>query len=454
MDDELEARRPANCLVISANQVVTPYPVYPLGAAYVTDALCRNGHIAHHFDLLADGGVPSLEALLEVNRYDLIGISIRNLDSVDSSDPVDFLEDIVKVAECVRRLSKAVLVLGGPAFSIMPESLLDLLGGDYGVLGEGEKIIVELASRVVSGKLPENRLLKSEIVEKISPCRNLTRSTVEYYLNHGGMMNVQTKRGCPFLCSYCSYPTIEGTVTRYRDPDEIAEEVSEMKHRYGARYLFFADSVFNDQTGKYLDIAEALIRKRVSLPWCAFFRPYKISVNDLRLLKQSGLAAMELGTDAVTDRTLAGINKGFDFSNVLQVHNNVVDEEIPCSHYVMFGGPGENSDTLREGFANIRKLDRSVVFAFVGIRILPGTGIYKRAISEGLITADEPLLNPRFYYSPEITREQLESALQKEFAGRVDRIYPCHDFNDRVAMLHQMGHAGPLWDLMLKKRKR
>lgn len=454
MADTLKGCRSANCLIISANQVVTPYPVYPLGAAYITDALRRSGHNAHHFDLLADGGLGELERVLSRNEYDLIGISIRNLDTVDSSDPTDFLDDIVTVAKCVRRRSRAIVVLGGPAFSIMPEPLLDLLGGDYGVVGEGEKVVTRLASQVVSRNLPEDRLLSAEMVQDIAPCVNLTVNTVQYYLDHGGMLNVQTKRGCSFQCSYCSYPTIEGRVTRYRDPDEIAEEVSELQQRYGARYLFFADSVFNDPAGKYLEIAESLIRRDISLPWCAFFRPYEISVDDLRLLKRSGLTAMELGTDGATDRTLAGFNKGFSFADVECVHNRVVAEEIPCAHFIMFGGPGENGETLEEGFENIEKLDRSVVFGFVGIRILPGTGIYDRAVAEGVITSGESLLEPKFYYSSEVTKESVESALRKAFEGRVDRVYPCHEFNERIAMLHQMGHAGPLWDLILKKGRR
>ena len=73
----------------------------------------------------------------------------------------------------------------------------------------------------------------------------------QYYLNHGGMLNVQTKRGCCHNCSYCSYPTIEGRKMRYRDPEVVAAEVQRLSREHKARYIFFTDGVFNDDAGHY-----------------------------------------------------------------------------------------------------------------------------------------------------------------------------------------------------------
>jgi len=117
----------------------------------------------------------------------------------------------------------------------------------------------------------------------------------------------------------------------------------------------------------------------------------------------------------------------------------------------MFGGPNENEITLHEGLANIEKLMNCVVFGFIGIRILPGTGIFERAVEDAVIDAHESLLAPQFYYSPEISREKIEKSLKSSFDGRIDRIYPCHQFDARITMLHGSGHVGPLWNLILRK---
>ncbi|WP_419175759.1 lipid biosynthesis B12-binding/radical SAM protein [Desulfosediminicola sp.] len=449
MAEELSSKAQARCLIVSSNQVVTPYPVFPLGAAYVVAALNRHGHSARHFDLLGDGGMAGFVELLQEQQFDLVGVSIRNLDTVDSASPDEYLDGVVELVGLIRQTLNTRIVLGGPAFSIMPERLMELLEADYGVVGEGEEVMVWLATEIAAGRFPQEKILKAPRLESFATRAEPGIATAQYYTNHGGMLNLQSKRGCPYNCSYCSYPTIEGRKIRYRDPEEVVDEMARLNRDHGAKYLFFADSVFNDPAGKYLEIAETLIRREISIPWCAFFRPENISREDLRLLKRAGLAAVELGTDGATDTTLAGFGKGFSYGDVLKVHENVIAEEIPCAHFIMFGGPGETRATVDEGLKHIEKLDKSVVFAFIGIRILPGTAICDRAIAEGVVAADQSLLKPVFYYSPEVTRQEIETKIMASFASRMDRIYPCHQFYDRIAMLHKIGKVGPLWELLI-----
>lgn len=452
MDESVRKVPCADGLIVSANTVVTPYPVYPLGAACLIGALKKRGHRAEHFDLLADGGLDGLEQFLAERSFHFVGISIRNLDTVDSSAPNQFLSEIVKTVECIRQATASLIVLGGPGFSIMPRELMELLGGDYGIVGEGEELLPWLAAELAAGRLPEEKIFYADPSGGVWQPSDLTSSTAKYYVKHGGMLNVQTKRGCPYRCAYCTYPTIEGSVVRYRDPDLVAEEVNRLRDRSGAKFIFFADSYFNDEEERFLEVAEAMIRHGNSLPWCAFFRPADLQRSDLKLLKRSGLAAIELGTDCTTDKTLKAMGKSFTFEEVLAVHERIVAEDIPCAHYVMFGGPGEDQKTLRQGLKNIELLTNSVVFAFVGIRILPGTGIFNRAVEEGIVQLGTPLLEPVFYFSPLVAREEIEEALQSDFAGKIDRIYPCHEFENQIHFLHQMGHTGPLWDFILKKR--
>ncbi|MGB3223335.1 MAG: lipid biosynthesis B12-binding/radical SAM protein [Desulforhopalus sp.] len=454
MVGQLKGCQSANCLIVSANQVVTPYPVYPLGAACLVGALKKHGHRVNHFDILADGGLGALENFLTGKTYDLVGVSIRNLDTVDSAAPNQFLAEIVETVNCIRQKIDTRIVLGGPAFSILPQSLLELMQADYGIVGEGEVLVPWLASEIAGGRPPLEKIFYSEPSKGLWQPSDLTPSTAGYYIEHGGMLNVQTKRGCPYNCSYCSYPNVEGKTIRYRDPDEVAEEVAHLRDHSGAKYIFFADSFFNDQEGKFLEVAEALVRKGNTLPWCAFFRPQNLETSDLKLLKRSGLAAIEMGTDAGCDRTLAGMRKTFSFDEVLQVHERIIDEEISCAHFIMFGGPDENEETLKEGLENIERLKQCVVFAFAGIRIFPDTGVFERAVADGIINRDQSLLAPIFYYSPHISREKIVESIEQSFADRLDRVYPCHEFEGRIETLHKLGHIGPLWDFILKKRTR
>ena len=442
----------ARCLLISANRVTTPYPVYPIGVAHLMGALIQHGHQADHVDILASNGSGALLQLLQQNNYDVIGISIRNIDSVDSASPKAMIYDIVEVMEEVRNLSHAPVVLGGPGFSIMPQELMVLLKADFGIVGEGEEAFPALIDKLMAGCPIEGKIF-SQSLENYPECTPQYASDVaRYYIDHGGMLNIQTKRGCNYGCSYCSYPAIEGKKVRYRDPARIVEDITRLKKDFDARYIFFTDGVFNDHSDHHLHIAEALIRAGNTTPWCAFFRPQNLCTKDLRLLKKSGMAAMELGTDGATDETLAGINKGFTFDDVVAVNDIIVQESLPCAHFVMFGGPGETKETVKNGIQNLEKLHQCIVFAYVGIRVLPGTRLFRQAKDEGIISADTDIINPVFYYTPAVDRQFIDTELRLGFKGKMDRIYPMEKMDEYVRLFHSMGHTGPLWDLMLHRR--
>lgn len=441
------------CLIISTNEESTPYPVYPLGAAYVAGALRRRGHEARHYDLLADGGLDGLKALLAGEVYQLVGLSIRNLTPEENWVPGGYLQRLRGICEMVRQLQpkETRIVLGGAAFSIVPEEFVAGLGADYGIVGEGEELAPWLAGELAAGVVPPEKIYRAERVQSVARQVDLSESTVAYYMKRGGMLNLQTRRGCPHRCLYCSYPQIEGRTLRFRAADEVAAEALHLQNRYGARHLFFTDSVFNDPGGRYLEIAEALLRAGVTIPWSAFFRPQGLTVEALRLLKRSGLAAAELGTDAACDRTLRGLGKDFSMDDVFTCQQRMTEAEIPVAHFLIFGGPDETADTLEEGLDNITRLEPSVVFVFVGVRILPGTGIYRQALADGLVTREQSLIDPVYYLSPDIPMARLDTRIRDAFAGRLDRIYPCGGFDDRIALLHRLGHSGPLWDLLLRK---
>lgn len=442
-----------DCLLVSANQVVTPYPVYPLGVAHLLGAMENTGHRVTHFDMLATGGADGLRRLLTENRFDLIGVSIRNIDTVDSSVTEGCLAEIHSTINLIRELSDAKVVLGGPGFSIMPEDLMNAFSADYGVVGAGEVLLPELADRIGRGEPPAERLLFSNPTEAVWSKPVFTEQVANYYLEHGGMLNVQTKRGCPYRCSYCTYPHIEGNHVSYRDPDEVAEEVDRLTRECGARYIFFTDGVFNDAKGHFRLVAEAMVRRGNKTPWCAFFRPQGLEREDFDLLRESGMSAMELGTDAASDRTLAALDKGFVFDDVLRIDRLAKEARMPCAHFVMFGGPDEDRQTLDEGLANLEKLDSSMVFIFAGIRILPGTKLHKQAIAEGVVKADQLLLEPTYYFSSKLNGIDLDKELEAAFSSRrLDRVYPCSRITNHLAMLHKTGHVGPLWDALVRAR--
>ncbi|MCF6248714.1 MAG: cobalamin-dependent protein [Desulfobacula sp.] len=442
-------------LLISSNTTTDPMAVYPLGMALVAASLEKEGHHVKQLDLvrhLENIFQPIVRTIKEFDP-DFIGISIRNIDSVDSFAPEGawYLDKVKDIVGQIKDLTQKPVILGGPAFSIMPELILEFLNADFGIVGEGEillnQLIYDLTNKISTKKIIFPTQTPIDQKRFFSPLYE--QKLVDYYFDHSGMLNYQTKRGCPHGCNYCSYPLIEGKKIRCQDPDFIVENLIRLKEKFNVDTLFFTDAIFNDHQGEYLKVVERMIEKKCNMRWAAYFRPEKMSPSELKMLKKSGLYAMEIGSDAACDTTLKGINKSFDFDTILTLNENCIKAQIPCAHFFMFGGPGETQKTVQEGINNIEQLENCVVFAFSGIRILPNTGIQKIAIDQGIISSGNTLLKPCYYVSQLLDKDWMDDTLKAAFKKRKDRFFPPEDGYMRMRALKLFGLKGLLWDLVV-----
>lgn len=439
--------------ILSTNTSTEPYPVYPLGASVIASALMAEGHQVLLFDYLAgERSDARLKQSIDDFNPDFIGISIRNIDNVDSLTPESdwFLAEDKRMVQFVRQASGAPIILGGPAFSIMPEEIMDFLEADYGIVGEGEHLICALVRDINKGRSTP-RITKSEnsFLKGREMCSAYwDKSIMGFYLKKCGIINIQTKRGCPYNCIYCTYPSLEGRHFRVREPEAVVEDVERLKKYNNVDTIFFTDSIFNDPDGHYLRITEKLLLSDMDIRWSGFFRPQGLGRKEIALLKRSGLCAIEAGTDASSDITLSNLRKGFSFDDVLEFNRACIDEEMPTAHYIMFGGPGETIETLDKGLRNIDQLKGSVVFAFSGIRIFPGTGLLSRAIRDGVISENTSLLRPVYYFSPDIDHHAMNASIKGAFKRRRELIFPPSDAQIRIDTMHRFGYRGLLWDML------
>ncbi|MFA6292487.1 MAG: cobalamin-dependent protein, partial [Victivallales bacterium] len=143
-------------LLLSTNTFSEPYSVYPLGMSVIAGALTAAGHEVRQFDPMVCGKDKcheQLTGLLQEFPPGAIGVSVRNLDNMDSSDEsAPLIHDSIEIVRHLRTLSRAPIVIGGSGFSLQPETILRLTGADYGIVGEGEDAAVDLFSKLSAGK--------------------------------------------------------------------------------------------------------------------------------------------------------------------------------------------------------------------------------------------------------------------------------------------------------------
>ena len=444
-------------LLISANITVSPYPVYPLGMSVVAHALTKAGHEVRFYDTLKENNAP--EALAgEIARFqpELVGISVRNIDNVNFMNEQYYIENVKNIVTQVKGVSVAKVVLGGAGFSLIPELILKETGADYGIVGEAESLVVDFVANASRGVYPEQPVIgPAERVEGDCIVSALYDERVlEFYLKSGNIASIQSKRGCSSACVYCSYPILEGKTIRSRDPRTVVDDMELLFHTHKAKLIFFVDSVFNDDEGAYLGLVREMLRRKANIPWTAFIKPKGLTDAVVKEMKEAGLIAVEIGSDASSDTTLKRLGKSFTVQDIVESSDLFVENGVAASHYFMFGGPGETKETAFEGIENIKKLKNCVKFIFMGIRILPGTPLARLAVLEKMIAPGDGLLTPTYYIAPTIDKDWLERTLTEAFAKTRDCIFPPDAVDNSLRVLHKLGYTGALWDLLIPGKQR
>ena len=425
-------------LLVSANRERKPSPVVPLGLLWVA-AAARHEHEVALLDLcFSPDPIRALGERIAEFRPDVVGLGMRNLcgNTYQHSDAI--VDWYATVARAIRAATTVPFVVGGSAFSLQPERLLERLGADHGVVGEGEQEFPSLLAALERGERPPRLVRAAAVTQHLPP--SARRSGLDHlpmpardladprYFTEGfgdGTVNVQTKRGCAFSCAYCDYPDLEGRLVRLRDPEVVADEVLACARIPGASHLFFVDSVFNNPRAHALEVCRAIERRGRALPWVCYATPAVVDEELAQAMARAGCVGVELGSDTGTDETLERLRKPFRREQVLAAHERFAEVGVRDCHTFVVGAFGETVDEVRRTLAFIDEVDPDVA-VFIVFR--------EDREAEGLAEARE--------------RASILDLLAREAPLRPGWVVPELDirFGDRVeALLAQRGIRGPSW---------
>ena len=445
-------------LLLSPNVESLPDPVFPIGLAYIAANLKKN-RIQHQvLDLsFVKDYEAAIESAIHSFQPDIIGLSLRNADNVSFPNYISYLPFYRQVVQIIRRQSQGIIVIGGSAFALMPESILEYLSADIGIVGEGELSFVRLINHLKKKKDYYQTLRSGiidcspEIIENLDalPIPDRSGFDNDSYLKWGGMGNIQTKRGCSFRCIYCTYPIIEGKKVRLRNPSLICDEIESMLE-YGINHLFFVDNVFNYPIDHAQSICQEIISRKLPVKWSCYVNPRFITLKLSELMLAAGCTGLEFGSDAADETMLVNLGKNFAVSDLRSASSICRQSGISFCHNLLLGGPGETMETVHQTVDAIRDTSPTAVICMIGIRVFPKTKLSIIAMKEGMIRPDEDFLRPVFYLSPAMEDEILPF-IEKFSKKNPTWIFPGMNINITVELqkkLRRFGIKGPLWEHM------
>jgi radical SAM superfamily enzyme YgiQ (UPF0313 family) len=244
------------------------------------------------------------------------------------------------------------------------------------------------------------RRRKSGFVKNLAdislPLPGLHLSTPSILKDQEVWIPFQSRRGCPMDCSYCSTATIEGRIIRKHAPEKVVDAISRYAE-VGLDHFFFVDNTFNLPGAYAKKLCERLISSKLKITWRCILYPWKVDDELAEKMARAGCREVSLGFESGSEKILVKMNKKYRPADVRQISERLKKFGIGRMGFLLFGGPGETQETANESLEFADSLDLEAMKITIGIRIYPHTSLQQTAIKNGLITADDNLLIPKFY---------------------------------------------------------
>lgn len=163
------------------------------------------------------------------------------------------------------------------------------------------------------------------------------------FVNH--TVQLRTSCGCPFSCSFCSYPIVaRGFQTM--SPDAIERSIESILRIPGINRIVFIDDTFNVPKARFKEMCKSF--SKYDFKWYSFLRVQFIDEDTIKLMRDSGCCAVYLGIESANDNILNNMNKrakraDFERSIALLRKNG-----IKSVGAFIIGFPGETNQSIKE----------------------------------------------------------------------------------------------------------
>jgi radical SAM superfamily enzyme YgiQ (UPF0313 family) len=387
--------------------------LFPIGLGYLISNINRDRFEVRILDCVLDDLAPGSEAFaIQLMQFkpDIVGISWW-------SNTTQVVEDTIRAIRNV--LPDAILMAGGPHMTGCGESVVAGRCVDFAFGGEAELGCARLLEAIqdadgfpdidallgIPGLIYRNgddvRRNATDFVENLDLVRGIDYESLRlrdyhargYY--YGAKLQKKTEltapimsaRGCPFHCTFCMAPQIDGRGIRRHSLEHVIDRIKTLYHDFGVRYVAIIDDNFTINKKWALKVCNAIAD--LNLPDLAMGTPNGIPLAGMdielaRAMKRAGWREVMIAPESGSKKTLAAMQKPVNLDLIPEFIRMFHEVGLLVTAFFIIGYPDE---TL-EDIALTKKFIFENEFDFVGISFyqpLPGTDIYNRLVAENVI---------------------------------------------------------------------
>lgn len=372
---------------------------FPLGICYVSSSLRVAGFNVFTVNLNhCDGDVfDILNTKITENRINVVatgGLSAQ-------FSVIKRVIDAAKQAD-----SRIITVVGGGIINGDPNAAMEALeSADYGVIGEGEITMCELAHALesktdiheVNGLILGNdgsyhRTAMRKQIDDLDalPWPDYDGFDMRLYLEGNppetiGLAKRRTlfmlgSRSCPYNCTFCFHPL--GNKYRQRSLDSIFAELDHWTKHYNIDYLYMVDELFARKKERVREFCKRI--KSYDIKWWGQFRADDVDEELTEILKNGNCAIMGIGSESADNRILKSMRKGITVEQIEKAFKFISDARIPFQSTFIFGDIEETMETAKSTLDWWMHHSEYLVALNV-ISVFPGSVLYEYACQHGII---------------------------------------------------------------------
>ena len=431
-------------------------PSPPLGLCYVAAAFREAGAEVILLDYIVEKYTPEkMRRSLEEFQPDAVGTTAVTMNFKGAaeilSDVKTFFPDLVTI-------------IGGPHVTFdSADTLRQYPAIDVVALGEAESTIKEFTPQILNRKawhsiqgisfLDGETLINNERREFIKDLDSIAQPvrdilSVSRYLALGFPVSIITSRGCPYRCIFCQGTRMVGHKIRYREAEQIADEIENIL-ALGFRRINIADDFFTSSKKRVRLLCEEIKRRNIKFEWAAFARVNSVSHELLEMMMEVGCDTISFGLESGNEEMLERVEKHMKLDQARKAAK--ICKEVGMNVFSSFivGLPGETKETLQETRDFAEELGTEFGYHFLAP--LPGTPIRDEIEKFDLTIQstdwDEYDANRAIVSTSKLNQQQMEEFVAEYEVG-------CQDHWNKTETNYRNGTANEMEILKFESRQR
>lgn len=385
-----------NYLIVMPKQAEMQFQyTFPVGMGIVAASLKASGR-----------SVFTLNLTYQKDPAKLLKTTIlhKNIDVVMTgglSGQYSLLKEIVDIAKSVR--PDIITAVGGGIITADPYvAMCALENADYGMIGEGEITVNELAYALETGanayavagiivKDSENYTLRPEIknldclpfpdYDGFDYIESFHRSFSGVGIKKNIGAVIITSRSCPYNCTFCFHSS--GKKYRRRSLDVVFEEIDMMREKFPLDYVQIEDELFGNDIEYVREFGRRV--QSYGIRYLINTRLDRITDELLTILRDSGCEEILFGIEHVSDKILQSMQKKTSAAIIEPTLKKCLEYGIRPIGNIILGDVAETEDTVSEALDWWRMNHNLGSVTTTYLIVFPGSQIYKVALERGII---------------------------------------------------------------------